>query len=77
MISSVSNQTVSMYIAKNGTVITGSKKDRKIGTGADVGNMSVDWAVSLATNDTIAVYVDLSTNGTITANQGTINIIEA
>jgi len=76
MTSSVSNQTVSFYIAKNGTVVTGSRKDRKIATGADVGNVSVDWAVSLATDDTVSVYVDLSTPGTVTAEQCTIAITQ-
>ncbi len=57
---------VSLFIAKNAAVIANSEQRRYVSTGADVGNMSVGWTVSLATNDYVEVHVDVNTATTVT-----------
>lgn len=58
------NQHISVYIAKNGSVVTASRQQAHISNGADI-NMSVCWQSSLATNDYIEVFVQ---NGTAVNN---------
>jgi hypothetical protein len=58
------NQHISVYIAKNGSVVTGSRQLSHISSG-DYMNMSACWQSSLATNDYIEVFVQ---NGTATNN---------
>ena len=58
------NQHISVYIAKNGSVVTASRQQAHISNGADM-NMSVCWQSSLATNDYIEVFVQ---NGTAVNN---------
>ena len=67
--STKSNEVMMGYIAKGGTVIASSEVSRKIGTGTDVGAMSMHTVVTLATDEYIEVFVDLaaSTADTITA----------
>lgn len=59
-----SNQHISVYLAKNGTTIAGSRQMAHISHGAEM-NMSLTWQLSLATNDYIEVFVQ---NGTATNN---------
>jgi predicted secreted protein len=59
-----SNQHISVYIAKNGSTIAGSRQISHISHGAE-NNMSVTWQLSLATNDYIELFVQ---NGTATNN---------
>lgn len=58
------NQHISVYLAKNGTTIAGSRQMAHISHGAEM-NMSLTWQLSLATNDYIEVFVQ---NGTATNN---------
>lgn len=58
------NQHISVYLAKNGTTIAGSRQIAHISNGAEM-NMSLTWQLSLATNDYIEVFVQ---NGTATNN---------
>ena len=57
-----SNQVLSVYIAKNGSVINSTRIRRKIGTGSDIGAMGISGTVQLSTSDFIEVWVanDLS-----------------
>lgn len=54
------NQHISAYIAKNGSVVTGSRQMSHISSGDDM-NMSICWQSSLTTNDYIEVFVQNST----------------
>lgn len=58
------NQHISVYLAKNGTTIAGSRQMAHISHGAEM-NISLTWQLSLATNDYIEVFVQ---NGTATNN---------
>ena len=62
--SSGSNQHISVYFAKNGTVLTNSRMMGHISSGSDE-VICVSWQASLATNDYIEVFVQ---NGTATNN---------
>lgn len=62
-----------LYVAKNGTIDTDTKIDRKISTGSDVGALSVQGTFSLATNDHVAIFCDINT-GTSTLTAQTANI---
>lgn len=65
--SNVNNIILLLEIAKNGSVITASGSQRKIGTGTDLGSLSVEFLVSLATNDYVEAFLDTNTgNPTIT-----------
>jgi hypothetical protein len=55
-----SNQHISVYVAKNGSTIAGSRQEAHISHGADM-NMSVTWQLSLATNDYVELFVQNST----------------
>lgn len=59
---SASNQTLTIQLAKNGTVISAAKITRIISFGA-TGNVSLNYNVSMATNDYLELYVS---NGTST-----------
>lgn len=59
-----SNQHISLYVAKNGTVISGSRQQSHISNGSDM-PIAVVWQVSMATNDYIELFVQ---NGTTTNN---------
>ncbi len=74
MISSVNNVVIKMYIAKNGTAISASEIQRKIGTGADVGAANVQANFQLSTNDYVEVFVDSDVNTNFTANKMTVHI---
>lgn len=62
--SSGSNQHVSAYIAKNGSVVAGSRQEAHISNGSDM-SMSISYQLSMATNDYVEVFVQ---NATATNN---------
>jgi hypothetical protein len=66
---SASNVIQTLSFAKNGTNIANSSIRRKIGTGGDIGASSLEWTVSLATNDYIEVFCDSDTAGTSTVSE--------
>jgi len=59
---SSSNQTLTVHLAKNGTVLTNAKISRVISFG-QTGNVSLNFTVSLSTNDYLELFVS---NGTST-----------
>ena len=59
---SASNQTLTVQLAKNGTVISAAKITRIVSFGATA-NVSLNYNVSMATNDYLELYVS---NGTST-----------
>jgi hypothetical protein len=58
------NQHISVYVAKGGSVITGSRQQAHITNGADM-VIPLTWQLSMATNDYIELFVQ---NGTATNN---------
>lgn len=70
------NAILTFSIAKNGTNITNSSIQRKVGTGGDIGALSMSWAVSLATNDYLEVYADSTEAGTTTVSLGSITVVK-
>lgn len=69
-----SNQHISVYVAKNGSTIAGSRQEAHISHGADM-NMSVTWQLSLATNDYIEVFVQNATaTNNITVSRAVLSI---
>jgi hypothetical protein len=58
------NKTYEIAFAKNGSVITASKIQRKIGTGLDVGSAALTHILQMDLNDTISVYVRNTTDDT-------------
>jgi len=66
---SVSNQVVTIFIAKDGTEVASTTRTRKIGTGSDVGMFTTDLISSTATNAFYEVFVDIDggASPTITA----------
>ena len=73
MTHSGSNVTASFYIAINGTIATGSRIDRKIGSGTDAGALALRWVTVLAPNDFIEVFASVP-SGTLSVNYGVIDI---
>ena len=59
---SSSNQNLTVHLAKNGTVLTNAKISRVISFG-QTGNVSLNFTVSLSTNDYLELFVS---NGTST-----------
>ena len=69
-----SNQHISVYIAKNGTTIAGSRQEAHISHGADM-NMSTTWQLSMANNDYIEVFVQNATaTNNITVSRAVLSI---
>ena len=63
-------------VAKTGTNIANSGISRKVGTGGDVGALSLEWIVELAQNDYIEIFADADNAGTTTISQGIIDAIK-
>ena len=59
-----SNKVISFYLAKNGSVIAGSKTSRKIGTGSDVGSIALHWDLMVSENDYVEIWVENETDNT-------------
>jgi len=75
MTHSVNNTLCSFFVAINGVggLAAGSQIDRKIGTGADAGNVVIRWIASLSTGDFIEIY-EFDLGGIITINWGVIDV---
>lgn len=58
------NQVIGVKFAKNGAVIDASVSRRKIGTGTDIGALTIQAEVNMVTNDYIELWVtnETSTN---------------
>ena len=56
------NKDVRIAIAKNGTVLTGSDIERRVGTGSDKGAMSTGFNVEMASTDFIEVFITNDTD---------------
>ena len=65
----VANTVLSIYIAKNGAIITNSEMLRNVGSASGFSVLSTGYLVSLATNDYIEVFLD-SSNGDPTVTTG-------
>lgn len=61
------NQIASFYIYKNGVKLPESKQSRKIGTGADVGSISISGVTQLNSNDYLEVWVENDALNNVTA----------
>ena len=59
------NIVTAMSIGKNGTIVSPSIISRKIGTGADVGAISLSWLVELATNDFVELFMSHDSGGNV------------
>ena len=55
--STSNNQVLSIYFAKNGSVLNSTRIQRKIGTGSDIGAASISGTVELATGDYIELWL--------------------
>jgi hypothetical protein len=74
VISASSNKVFGFYLAKNGTVDTGSLITRKQGTSTDVGALALNYHVRLTTNDYVEVFIENQTDNTnMTVNQMVIS----
>jgi hypothetical protein len=71
MTSGTNNVTFSFYMAKNGAIISPSKIRRKLGTGADVGSITLQANIELATDDYLEVWVDADVNNNLTVSEMT------
>lgn len=65
-VASGSNKSINLYLAKNGTVITDSKKNVKISAGSPV-SAAILWQDNLSENDYIETFVENDTD--------TVNVI--
>jgi hypothetical protein len=65
-----------MSIAKNGTVETGSKVTVTVQNTSDKQHMSTTWALDLATNDYIEVFLESDTGDDITIETSTVSVWE-
>lgn len=57
MVSNSNNQVIHVAVAKNGTVLTPSRLERKIGTGTDVGSTALHAFTSVVTNDYLTIQM--------------------
>jgi len=60
-----SNQVVGFQLAKNGTVLPNTVAKRKVGTGADIGNMTLLADVNMATDDYFEIWVTNETSTSV------------
>lgn len=74
---SLSNQELAFSVAKNGTQVTGSDIQRKVGTGADKGAFALFTVVELAQNAYVEMFVQNndSASGTVTLNKGIFAVL--
>lgn len=62
------NRNIQLSLAKNGTTVTESIQERKMGTGADIGCLTVVYEIELSTGDTVeSQYTTVTTATDITA----------
>ena len=71
--SSANNINISLFVAKNGTVLTDGEINTRIGTGADVGSLVISYLVSLTKDQYLEAFLDTSSgNPTITTQHLTM-----
>ena len=58
------NITVSIYLARNGVIIPGSRMQQRIGTGADIQAISTSANFTLSDTDYIELWVENNTDAT-------------
>ena len=76
MSTSASNVIFEFFLYKNGVLEPGIAGERKIGTGADVGSISVTGAFDASTNDYFEVFVLVDVTTTVTLTKLSIIIRE-
>lgn len=73
--SASSNTEFIWYIAKNGTIESGSGIKRKQGTSSDVGAIGLHWLLELSENDYIELFVENATdNSNVTVQYGVMTM---
>ena len=65
---SVNNTVLHVLVYVDGSEVADWEQERKVGTGGDIGNMSVTALVTLAASSFVELYVLADKNGTITWN---------
>lgn len=76
--SSIGNVVLSMYFAKNGTVVAASEITRKIGTANDVGAAALVCTAACIQNDYIEIFISVTgASPNITLDQMILSVIEA
>lgn len=63
---SLNNTVISYFSGLNGTVNLTTEIKRKIGTGGDLGAVSLTFSGQLSTNDVLNLFVDSTLGGTVT-----------
>ena len=64
-------ETLTFFLYKNGTLITGAEIDRKVSNN-DIGAVAVSALVSLATNDYVEVWVESLTGDDVIIDYGQV-----
>lgn len=76
IINASNNINFSFYIAKNGSVLSQTKQQRKLAGGSDIGAVSIVGAVEVSTNDYIEIFCENNTDSTnVTAVNMYVNIL--
>jgi len=65
---SVNNTVLHMEIAEDGVVDSTRNQERKVGTGGDIGNMSVRGHFTVAAGCVLNVHIKADKTGTVTYN---------
>ena len=73
---SINNCNVKLLLYKNGSHVAGSIIKRKVGTGSDLGAMSIDSTFKASTGDLLEVYVESSSATDLTFIVTSIVILE-
>lgn len=76
MRSGSNNIVLNMYMYKNGVPEPGISTPRKIGTGSDVGAVTLSGEFEVSPNDYIELYAKVSNNSNIVFEQTSIVIVE-
>lgn len=76
--STQSNEIALFYFFRSGTELTNTQKRRKLGTGSDLGSISLDHIVTLSSGQYIEIFCDLaaSSSNTITAGDVHVSVIQ-
>lgn len=74
--SNINNPIVRIEMYKNTTAESGMAIPRKLGTGADVGAVSLSGTFDLSPEDYISVYVETTLTATVIFSDVSINIYE-
>jgi len=74
--SSLGNIILSIFLAKNGVVVAESEMTRKLATANDVGSAAILCVDDCVTDDYVEVWVDVSSDSTITFDKMVLTIVE-